>query len=200
MDTLINNLLQNLIGQGPSQKYWYIGLVILLIGLPYIIRTYRQVFSPKSYLEIRKLQLDILKTYADLYQSDDTSKVAKVKQMADLILDDPRITEPPYLGVFANWSLSLVKISLWLFPFFIGIALIWSPLIFMAKHNWPQLVRVLVIPLGIMIPIFLAKATDGEIKFVNAMSLGILSLPVVVVISIAASLISELIESFISVF
>jgi len=78
---------------------------------------------------------------------------------------------------------------------FIGVVIIWAPLLYMVRHNWPDFAKgpyILTAMVGL--PLLLARIDDGS-GLLRAFVLGLCSLPLVIGLSMLVSLISWTIEN-----
>jgi len=103
----MEQLLQKLLGDSG------LGLiaVLLIFGVPYVVRTWKEVYSHQQELEKAKLQMDILHACMELTPSDDTVTVGRIRGIARRIAFDEELVGSPEVKVKALAPYFLVSLA-----------------------------------------------------------------------------------------
>jgi hypothetical protein len=204
METILRDLIQNMVAQGITEKILFVLIILFFAGLPYTVRIWREIFTVKHYLEARKLQLEILKTYTELCHTCDQLGTAEIKDMASSVINDPRFQSLIPTAEYGRQSvkkgfLQLVMALALLGLFLTGLVMTLIPILFMAIYDLPVLVVLWLC--GIAIFVLMTKITNDEVgKSFSAFLIGLISphallillIPISMIIALGSWLIEQL--------
>lgn len=91
----MEQLFQKFIERFLGDSWFGVAVVLLLLGIPYCVRAWKEVFSHKQELEKAKLQIDILRSCMELTNSEDAETIARIRGIAKRVAFDEKLVGSP---------------------------------------------------------------------------------------------------------